>query len=122
MPDLERDVAASPEPPKARQATRKPTDIAAGAGTARTAETANSIVGSSSHWGVLSFPQRRKPVLLLVDDNQLKLDLLRTFVTRKSYGAEIVKTAVGGREAVDAFNRYDPDIVFMDLSMPILWT
>lgn len=59
-------------------------------------------------------------MVLLVDDNQLNLDLLQTYVTSKGYGAEIVKTAADGQEAVVAFNRYDPDIVFMDLSMPVM--
>lgn len=117
---LEHVQAASSASQKTLELMQKAANAPAVGGNARASETVSSTTGSTSPWNVPSFPQTRKPVVLLVDDNQLNLDLLQTYVTRKGYGAEIIKTAADGQEAVDAFNRYDPDIVFMDLSMPVM--
>ncbi|KAF2165157.1 hypothetical protein M409DRAFT_67433 [Zasmidium cellare ATCC 36951] len=116
----EHEQATSSASQKTLELMQQAANAPAVGGNARASETVSSTTGSTSPWNVPSFPKGRKPVVLIVDDNQLNLDLLQTYVTRKGYGAEIIKTAADGQEAVDAFNRYDPDIVFMDLSMPVM--
>lgn len=106
--------------PQALQFITKAAHAPAEGSGARASDTATTTTGASSAWEVPSYPQERKPVILLVDDNQLNLDLLQTFVTRKGWGTDVLRTAADGQEAVEAFNRYDPDIVFMDLSMPVM--
>jgi signal transduction histidine kinase/CheY-like chemotaxis protein len=60
------------------------------------------------------------PSLLIVDDNKINLRLLRTFLFRRQY--PVVDEAENGLEAVNAFTNREGgyDIVFMDISMPIL--
>ncbi|KAK5128756.1 hypothetical protein LTR85_000089 [Meristemomyces frigidus] len=67
----------------------------------------------------------RKPRLLLVDDNRVNLQLLHTFVKKKGYGDDIVKTAEDGLQAFNSFKAsasdgVPPDIIFMDISMPVM--
>jgi len=61
----------------------------------------------------------KQPSILIVDDNAINLRLLHTFLVRKSYTA--VFQATDGVIANDVFAGATPapDIVFMDLSMPI---
>lgn len=61
-----------------------------------------------------------KPRLLLVDDNIINLTLLRTYMRKRAY--DVVDEAENGLEAVNRFaQRPDGyDIIFMDISMPIL--
>lgn len=60
------------------------------------------------------------PSMLLVDDNKINLKLLSTYMSKKKY--TIVDEAENGLEAVTKFaNRPGGyDIIFMDISMPIL--
>lgn len=61
-----------------------------------------------------------KPRLLLVDDNIINLALLRTYMRKRAY--DTVDEAENGLVAVNRFaERADGyDIIFMDISMPIL--
>jgi CheY-like chemotaxis protein len=86
-----------------------------------------SIVLASMGKAALALPlasprasARHKPSLLLVDDNQINLSLLATYMERKNY--DIVHKAENGLEAVNKFKEREGgyDIVFMDISMPIL--
>jgi CheY-like chemotaxis protein len=60
------------------------------------------------------------PTLLVVDDNQINLSLLSTYLNRRKY--ETVHEAQNGLEAVQQFERRldGYDIIFMDITMPIL--
>ena len=67
----------------------------------------------------------RPPRLLLVDDNRVNLRLLDTFMRKRKY--ESVTLAEDGSQAVAAFTSMitaeppePPDIIFMDISMPIM--
>ncbi|KAM3422888.1 Hybrid signal transduction histidine kinase B [Cercospora zeina] len=64
--------------------------------------------------------QARKPRLLLVDDNRLNLQLLHTYVSKIGYDERLARTAEDGQQAVEVYKSFLPDIVFMDLSMPIM--
>ncbi|GIZ46402.1 hypothetical protein CKM354_000952800 [Cercospora kikuchii] len=64
--------------------------------------------------------QTRRPRLLLVDDNRLNLQLLHTYVSKIGYDATMAKTAEDGQQAFETYKSFLPDIVFMDLSMPVM--
>ncbi|KAL8366269.1 hypothetical protein RB595_004846 [Gaeumannomyces hyphopodioides] len=64
-------------------------------------------------------PEKRKPMLLLVDDNKINLQLLYALVSKDRYPCD---TAANGLEALRAFQNAQKlyDIVFMDVSMPVM--
>jgi CheY-like chemotaxis protein len=55
--------------------------------------------------------------ILLVEDNEMNRDMLSRRLTRK--GFEIV-IAVDGQQGVDMADSEAPDIILMDLSLPVL--
>ncbi|RYP66490.1 hypothetical protein DL771_007750 [Monosporascus sp. 5C6A] len=63
--------------------------------------------------------QKRKPLLLLVEDNGINLRLLSTFVSKGNYDFD---TAGNGLVALQAFEvaQRPYDVVFMDISMPVM--
>jgi CheY-like chemotaxis protein len=67
-----------------------------------------------------SRPKLQTPTLLLVDDNNINIQLLRTYLTRRGY--EIVHEAGNGLEAVNKVESREEgyDVIFMDITMPIL--
>ncbi|PMD28829.1 hypothetical protein L207DRAFT_594031 [Hyaloscypha variabilis F] len=65
--------------------------------------------------------RKKIPTLLLVDDNQINLRLLSTYLKRRNY--EVVDEASDGLEAVKRFEGRGAqgyDVVFMDITMPVL--
>jgi CheY-like chemotaxis protein len=65
--------------------------------------------------------QRTKPRLLLVDDNQINLRFLETFVKKRRPNCDY-DCAEDGLQAVEAAERHEDgySLVFMDLSMPVM--
>ena len=57
--------------------------------------------------------------VLLVDDQQLVRTGFRMILADKE-GIEVVGEAANGREAVEAAARLEPDVVVMDLRMPVM--
>jgi len=61
--------------------------------------------------------ERKK--ILLVDDSMTSLDLLeKVFVGKDDF--EIIGRARNGAEAVKLYQTHQPDLVFMDIIMPIM--
>ena len=56
--------------------------------------------------------------VLIVDDHMLIRDALRSLL--EAHGVEIVGEAGNGREAVALAHIHRPDVVLMDLMMPVL--
>ncbi len=54
--------------------------------------------------------------VLIVDDSPIVHHLLRK--TLESAGHEVCGDAKNGREGVDLYNKLQPDVVFMDVTMP----
>ena len=54
--------------------------------------------------------------ILLVEDNEMNRDMLSRRLTRR--GFEVV-VAVDGREGVAAAERESPDLILMDMSLPV---
>ena len=57
------------------------------------------------------------PTVLLVEDNEMNRDMLTRRLTKKGFG---VSVAVDGQEAVDMASAMVPDIVLMDMSLPVM--
>jgi len=54
--------------------------------------------------------------ILLVEDNEMNRDMLSRRLTRKGYEIMI---AVDGQEGVDIGRREVPDLILMDISLPV---
>jgi sigma-B regulation protein RsbU (phosphoserine phosphatase) len=59
----------------------------------------------------------RPPIVLLVDDEPLNIDLLEQELS--GLGLELL-TAANGREALERVANSSPDMIFLDLMMPVL--
>jgi len=59
----------------------------------------------------------KKPRLVLADDHQLLVDGLRKILEPEF---EIVETVRDGRAAVEAFERLRPDLLLLDIGLPLL--
>ncbi|MDX1531510.1 MAG: response regulator, partial [Rhodothermales bacterium] len=57
------------------------------------------------------------PTLLLIEDNELNRDMLARRLQRRGYR---VLSALDGEEGVRMAQRERPDLVIMDLSLPVL--
>jgi DNA-binding NarL/FixJ family response regulator len=56
--------------------------------------------------------------ILIADDHALFRDGLRSLM--EAHGVDVVAEAANGREAIDLARQYRPDIVLMDLTMPVM--
>ncbi|HSB66828.1 MAG TPA: response regulator transcription factor [Anaerolineales bacterium] len=57
--------------------------------------------------------------VLLVDDHAIFLETLRFLLTKAS-DVQVVATALNGEEAIIQAQLYCPDVVVMDISMPVM--
>lgn len=55
--------------------------------------------------------------LLIVEDNEMNRDMLARRLMRRGYE---VYTAVNGQEGVDIARAHRPDLILMDLSLPVM--
>ena len=55
--------------------------------------------------------------ILLVEDNEMNRDMLSRRLTRKGYEIEM---AVNGQEGLDMMRSWSPDLVLMDMGLPVL--
>jgi two-component system chemotaxis response regulator CheY len=59
-----------------------------------------------------------KKNVLIVDDSPLIHNLLKKTLEKYSYN--VCGTATNGRDGVEQYKKLSPDIVFMDINMPIM--
>ena len=57
---------------------------------------------------------------VIVDDEELSIDLIKYLIKRYEFPIEIVGQASSGDEALEVINSVKPDIVFLDIRMPVL--
>ncbi len=57
------------------------------------------------------------PRILLVEDNDLNRDMLSRRLARRGYDVDV---AVDGREALERAVQDPPDLILMDMSLPVL--
>lgn len=57
--------------------------------------------------------------MLLVDDSRAARMLIKSILTEYNENMELFE-GENGVEAVDMFKTYDPDITFLDLTMPVM--
>jgi CheY-like chemotaxis protein len=55
--------------------------------------------------------------ILIVEDNEMNRDMLSRRLTRKGYEIEM---AVDGQEGLDMMRSWTPDLVLMDMGLPVL--
>jgi len=55
--------------------------------------------------------------ILLVEDNELNLDMLSRRLKMEGYKVEV---AIDGRQAIDISNSTLPDLILMDLDLPVI--
>ena len=56
--------------------------------------------------------------IMLVDDDPIVLVQLKKMIQWETLNCEMVAEASDGKQAIDAFNMYKPDIILTDISMP----
>ena len=59
----------------------------------------------------------RNPRLLIVDDNSTNIDLIKKQLHGHDYEFE---SALNGQEALEKIKSYNPDLVLLDLMMPVM--
>jgi PAS domain S-box-containing protein len=64
-------------------------------------------------------PAAKGPVILVAEDNTINMTLIR-YMLQKLYPACILHEAGNGREAIEMYSKCQPDIVLMDMQMPIM--
>jgi len=57
------------------------------------------------------------PIMLIADDNRQITSILEEYAKKEGYD---VKIAYNGRQALDTFDKHKPDIVLLDVMMPII--
>ncbi len=57
------------------------------------------------------------PTVLIVEDNAVNM-LLSTTIIQMNYPTATILKALNGKEAINLYNRFRPDIILMDLQMP----
>lgn len=62
----------------------------------------------------------KKIPVMIVDDEKLVLEDLKTLVDWDALGFEIVATAFNGKQAWIKYNQYHPQVVFTDVRMPFM--
>lgn len=55
--------------------------------------------------------------ILLVEDNEMNRDMLSRRLTRKGF---VIECAVDGQGAIDAVAARPPDLILMDMSLPVI--
>ncbi len=55
--------------------------------------------------------------ILIVDDDKNICELLRLYIEKEGFETKI---ANDGKQAIDAFNSFNPDLVLLDLMLPVL--
>ena len=55
--------------------------------------------------------------ILIVEDNDMNLDMLTRRLQRKGY---TIESARDGQDGVDAARRIKPDLILMDMSLPVM--
>ncbi len=58
--------------------------------------------------------------VLLVDDEQLERHALNYIISKEVEGVKVVGEACSGRQAISLCEEVDPDIIFMDIKMPVM--
>ncbi len=55
---------------------------------------------------------------MLIDDENIIVESLKKTIAWESLNCQVIATASNGREAIELYNKYKPDIVITDIKMP----
>ena len=56
--------------------------------------------------------------VLITDDEPMIREGLRTLIDWEQHGFQVVDTAANGRDAIQKYNLYNPDLMIVDIRMP----
>jgi len=62
---------------------------------------------------------RKRCTVLIADDTQINMLLTKIIVSKNLPGSRIIE-ARDGKSAVDMYNEHHPDLIFMDVQMPVM--
>jgi two-component system cell cycle response regulator DivK len=65
----------------------------------------------------MTTPPMQPPLILLVDDFEDALDIYGDFLTYRGFRVIVARN---GQEAIDSARAHRPDLILLDLSMPVL--
>lgn len=57
---------------------------------------------------------------ILIDDEKHCLETLRLLLARHCKGVEVIEECSSGKKGLEAINKHKPDLVFLDIEMPIM--
>ena len=57
---------------------------------------------------------------IIVDDEPAVASIIQHFIDRNSLPIEVVKVAVNGKQALEYIKKYNPQLVFLDICMPLM--
>lgn len=58
----------------------------------------------------------KKTTTIIVDDDETIVDVFSEYL--ELFGMKVVSVGYNGKEAVELYKKYRPDIIFLDLNMP----
>lgn len=85
--------------------------------TTQVADAADNEAQHNKHRVIALEPNQSRYRILIVDDKPLNRQLLVQLLN--PFGFEL-KEAINGQEAVDIWNEWEPDLIWMDMRMPVM--
>ncbi len=58
--------------------------------------------------------------LLIVDDNEINIEIIEKAIKKTDQLTAEIKSALNGKEALETLNDWTPDIILLDIRMPIM--
>ncbi|MBN1597641.1 MAG: response regulator [Bacteroidales bacterium] len=72
---------------------------------------------SETHKWSSEYPDMKNKVILIAEDEDTNFDLLNIYLLKTS--AKIIR-ALDGKEAISKFDQFNPDIILMDIKLPVM--
>lgn len=80
-------------------------------------ENSNVLVVAKESIGVHNTPYRGAPLILIAEDNDANIETVSDHLQSKGY---IIEIARNGQEAIDRTREVAPDLILMDIQMPVM--
>ncbi len=58
--------------------------------------------------------------IMIVEDSSLMIAVISNFIKKEDFGEIEIITARNGKEAIEVYSQQKPDLVFMDIKMPVM--
>ena len=57
---------------------------------------------------------------IIIDDEKNAVEVLQMQLVKYCKGIEIIKTCLGGQEGIESIKELVPDLIFLDIEMPLV--